>query len=190
MRWGVITVTVPVDARPGDIVLIKRRPRQFLPVTSDLICWGTDSDFYHAAIYMGANLGLIEASPDGVRYAPADKYGDQAVWFTGDRVPMPFRPTDSERLMIAVTGKSMLGTPYGWPDIVAIALAQHRLHNIIDVKKAMGQQPWWVQRLLAPGTVICSQLVALAYWHAGIGLLPDRLPGLVSPGDLGRVLAA
>jgi cell wall-associated NlpC family hydrolase len=154
------------------------------------IQWGTRSGFNHAGIYVGDHQ-VIEAQPSGVARSPSAQYeGDNTEWSSGYGLDgVRGYEAAQVRHVIADWAVSQLGKPYGWPDIAAITLAQQRLGSRIDVRRALAEQPWWVRRLISPDTLICSQLVALAYQHAGVQLYVDGwLPQLVTPGDLARLL--
>jgi hypothetical protein len=99
--------------------------------------------------------------------------------------------TDQQRTAVAAAGASLIGTPYGWPDCVAIALAQDRLEKWkrVDAHLPIDQQPWWVRRLARTDKLICSQLVDYALFLGGVNLFTDGRPfGLCSPGDLASTL--
>lgn len=87
-----------------------------------------------------------------------------------------------QRAAIVKAAYSYVGEQYNALDIVAIALAQARLGHVVD-----GDE-WWVKRLSDDHMPICSQLVVNADRMAGIDLAPGKLSGLVSPGDLGKLL--
>lgn len=142
-------------------------------IGSALIRFGTDSPVNHAFVYVGDGQ-IVEAEPGGALLSPVNRHGDKVVWSTG-----AVTLATIERQRIACYARTLVGTPYGWPDIVAIALAQRRLGELVD------SRTWWVRRIQTLDTLICSQLVDVAYNRAGVHLFDDgRLPGLVSPGDL------
>lgn len=149
-------------------------------LAAEIIRWGTESNVNHAFLYVGDGL-LIEARPGGAGYAHIDKYNGLTVeWSTG-AVPLD----DVQRLKVIAHARTLVGTPYGWLDILAIGLTQRRAGRLINVDAP----PWWVRRVNDTHTLICSQLVDLAYYLAGVDLFTDtRLPGLVSPGDLHRLI--
>lgn len=153
--------------------------------------WVTESDVNHAGIYTGAGQ-VVEAMPGGTRYAPLSNYqaDGRVIWSNGyGLIDLRGQEHTDARHRIASFAVQMIGTPYGWLDIAAIALAQRRLGSRISVRKPAAEQPWWVRRAVDPASVICSALVALAYAHAGVQLYVDGwLPQLVSPGDLHRLL--
>ena len=154
-------------------------------LASNAIQWATSSPFNHAGLCVDART-VIEAQPGGARRSPIDGYlGANTVWSTG------YALTAAQRTAIVAAAVTLLGTPYGWGDIAAIALAQQRLGRFhrIDALIPYGRQPWWVRRLARPDRLICSQLVDLAHLLGGVHLFADGRPsGLCSPGDLGRLL--
>lgn len=148
----------------------------------------------HAAVYIGDGK-IVQAQPGGAAVSNWDEYGDSAYWSVnglGQRQPdgslVPLPPlTDTQRQVIVSNALSLVGTPYGFLDIVAIGIAQGRFHLgfLVDVNEPLHDQPWWVRRVTDQRTLICSQLVDLTYGRAGVELFADhRLPGLVSPNDL------
>jgi uncharacterized protein YycO len=86
---------------------------------------------------------------------------------------------------IADEAVKLLGTPYGFPDLLAVAWACR--HDPTGVPE---KPNWWQRRLMRDDRLICSQLVDLACLRVGVHLFTDgRLPGAVTPGDLYEVLA-
>lgn len=143
-----------------------------------VIRWATNSPVNHAFIYVGGGY-IIEADPAGAKVNHLDAY-PHASYSTG-----AIALTDVQRLTIVDSAHDMIGTPYGWLDIAAIGLAQRRTFGLVHAHAPINDQPWWVRRIESLDTLICSQLVDLAYEHAGVHLFADgRIPGLVSPGDL------
>ena len=132
----------------------------------------------------------MEAQPGGATRTPIDGYlGDNTIWSDGYGLTTP----SLQRPAITAAAEQLVGTPYGWGDIVAIALAQKRLGKWrrLDAEKPLEQQPWWVRRLARTDRLICSELVDEAWFLAGAHLYADGRPrGMVSPGDLGRLLGA
>lgn len=192
------------DLRPGDILttptygnLLDRtlgRAIRFGTATQDPTGKWVDAPVNHAAIYLGGGK-IVEAQPGGAAISAWDKYGNDAVWSVNglgqrqtDGSLRPLPPlTSTQRDEIAGHACQMVGTPYGYLDIVAIGIGQRRMHleYVVDPAKPLADQPWWVRRITSPHTLICSQLADLAYARAGIELFADnRLPGLVSPNDI------
>lgn len=137
-----------------------------------LIRWGTQSSVNHAFVVIGGGY-IIEADPGGAKVNHLSNY-PHAIFSTGS-----ISLTDVQRLAIVDAAHDLLGTPYGWPDIVCIALAQRRLGGLMTSSNPIAK------RISREDRLICSQLVDKAYELAGVHLFTDgRLPGLVSPGDL------
>lgn len=145
------------------------------------IRYGTGSPVNHAVLYLGDGK-LIEARPGGAGINNWDAYGSNMIWSAG-RLPTGLVPTQQQRNSIAAFGETLVGRPYGWVDIFAIAIAQKRLG---EQKIASN---WIANHIKNTKSLICSQLVDLAYYQTGVHLFDDgRLPGLVSPGDLDNLL--
>lgn len=180
------TLPLPVLPQPGDFGLVPCTGRNFIDKAAMAFeRWGTDSKYGHAFVYMGNNQ-IVEAEPGGAR--KVDLHYDPATifWSTG-RINLDVR--DRLEITELADGFAERRTPYGWADIFAIAIAQRRAGHLIDPTASIDDQPWWVRRIQSLDTVICSQLVDLCYQGAGIQLFDDhRIAGLVSPGDLWRLL--
>jgi hypothetical protein len=168
---------------------------------SRLVQWGTDSKVNHAGIYVGVIDGVpsvVEAQPGGARYAPVAQYlSGNSYWaspmMVGERSDRAPGHEDTLRALIVYHAEATVGTPYGYLDIIAIAIAQRRFEkmfgDVIDSKHPWDQQPWWVKRLCRKDRLICSQLVDEVYRKSGVHLFDDgRLPQLVSPGDLHQLI--
>lgn len=197
-------MTSESDLRPGDIFttptygawydrFIGAGIRYFTATKDEYGKWH-ESKVNHTGIYVG-NGKIIEAAPGGVRYNDWDAYeGNKAFWSSetgiGSRLgdgslSTAIELTDEQRAKIVEAAEGLLGTPYGFLDIVAIAFAQQRLDSRLDVHKALAEQPWWVRKIESRKTMICSELVDSSYRAAGVHLFQDdRLPGLVSPADI------
>lgn len=172
-------IDMPENLRPGDYGLVTREPGTWLDhVGQRLIEWGTESPYCHAFVYAGDGI-IIEAARR-VRAAPVTRY-DDVIWSSG-RLPAGLEPSPLQRGGIAAAARGYVGERYNFLDIVAIGLAQARLGREVTGKE------WWVKRLSDDHMQICSQLVVNAYRAAGINMFPGRLSGLVSPGDLGKLL--
>jgi uncharacterized protein YycO len=130
---------------------------------------GTRSPYNHAFVHVGGGR-IVEAEPGGAIISPASKY-PAAAWSTRAL-------TDAERAAIAAAALGLVGTPYGWPDIAALGFA------------CAGIRSHWIDaRIETEHRLICSQLVDRAYLLGGVHLFNDgRLPGEVTPGDLGRLI--
>jgi len=130
-----------------------------------LIRYGTQSPVNHAFVYIGDGR-IVEAEPGGAVISSTDKY-DKVIWSS---LPL----TDTQRYLIVANAKKMVGVPYSWIDIAALALRTR------GVKSSLVNH-----RIEKMNRLICSQLVDRAYELAGVHLFNDgRLPGEVTPGDL------
>lgn len=132
-----------------------------------VIRMATCSKVNHAGIYIGAGQ-IVEAQPGGAKRRNAIAY-PHAIW---SKRPL----TSSERAEIGLAAVALVGTPYGFLDIVALAYA-----------KVLGRAcPKFIRRRVERSDrLICSQLVDVCYQHAGIQLFADGRPNEdVTPGDL------
>jgi hypothetical protein len=134
---------------------------------------GSPSPYVHAFVVIDGDR-CIEARPSGAGYASISRYWEQG--------PVAFSRTllltDTERAAVVAAATDMVGVGYSFADYLSIALHRWGLPS-----KALDR------RIADTGHLICSQLVDLSYQLAGVHLFDDgRAPGLVSPGDLARVL--
>lgn len=127
----------------------------------------THSKVNHAGVYVGAGR-IVEAQPHGARLTFASDY-PHAVW---SHVPL----TTGQRATLRFNAMLVLGTPYGFLDIVALAYA----------KVLRRATPRFIRRQVERSDrLICSQLVDVVYQRAGIKLFNDGRPAEdVTPGDL------
>jgi len=132
--------------------------------------------------------GRIVASVSGGRYCHVRLVVDEdgrtlsaqdegAVWedrvFDGDLVVSP-PLTDAQRDMISTVAWRLHGLPYSRRGLVLLGLARLGLRT-----------PWISQELDRPDSLICSQLVDLAWRRVGFHAFDDgRQPQDVTPGDL------
>lgn len=130
-----------------------------------LIRFGTRSTVNHAFVYVGDGV-IVEAQPGGAKLSPASDYPD-AIWSSMDL-------DTHARGSISHHAEQLVGTPYNWLDIAALALACYGIRShAID------------RRIERMDRLICSQLVDRAYELAGEHLFNDgRLPSEVTPQDL------
>lgn len=172
--------------QPGDFMVCAHTGGSLAArIESGIIRWGTDAPVSHAAVYVGDGM-IVQAEPGGADRVPVSLHPN-AVWSTDAAIT---QPTAAQRATIVKTALAMMGVPYGWLDIVAIAVAQRRAGRVVDPTVPLDHQPWWVRRLMSGGRVICSQLVTISWRAAGIPLCAPQPAGLVSPGDLWRALGA
>lgn len=127
------------------------------------------ANFEHAFVYIGGGQ-IVEAEPGGARIRPVTEYAAANVcWSTGR-----FDLTPAERTAIASTAKMYadLKTPYSFLDYVALAGDRlHLPHRLLQ------------NYVASTGHMICSQLVAAAYYKAGAPLY-STWTGYVTPEDL------
>ena len=153
------------------------QPGQFFTVrTNGWQAWVirvvTRSPVNHAGLCVGDGQ-VIEGQPAGAAFFPDDHYPN-AVWST---IPL----TPDQGLRIAAIGRTKVGTPYNWVDVIGIGLT--RLFG--------ARVPKFIRdRVSNPASLFCSQLVDECYLEAGVHLFTDgRLPGSVSPDDMYRLSA-
>lgn len=128
-------------------------------------------NYEHAFVYVGDGK-IVEAEPGGALISDLAEYdGRPIMWSTG-LIPL----TDEQRRLIVQSALAQEGTPYSFLDYLAIGL--YRLHI---------KHPGVAKRVEDSKHLICSQLVALDYEHAGIHLT-DFPPYLVTPGKLTNYL--
>ena len=126
----------------------------------------TRSKFSHAFVVVDGGY-VVEASGKGAVRRPL---GDRDAIYSSDAIEL----SPYERQRIVNDAEHLVGTPYGWLDIVSIGLLQYgiRLKCVRD-------------RVQRTDQLICSQLVDFADGKAGVHLFADgRLPMDVTPGNL------
>lgn len=139
-----------------------------------LIRVGTRSHFNHAFVVMEDGR-IIEADPGGARWARLSDYGTDSMVFNTLDVT-----TEDQRRRIMDKAVALLGTPYGWTDIVRLSL------------RCLGLNwSWLTKRADEEKAMICSQLVAACGQAGGQAWLCGRsFPAEVTPGDLARRIGA
>lgn len=154
--------------QPGDFAVIRTNGWQ-----AALIRFGTRSAYNHAAFFVSPTH-IVEAQPGGAVISPWTRYHQYTTVTSAEQLPL----TDAQREHAPAVGMAMVGTPYGWWDIVAISLLQ------------IGVRPRWLRdRVRRQHNQICSQLVDTARFMLGDHLFRDgRLPQDVAPGDLAHLL--
>lgn len=124
-------------------------------------------DYEHAFVYVGDGK-IVEAEPGGALISDLSEYSDRSIIWSTDLIPL----TDEQRNLIVQSALAQEGTPYSFLDYLAIALYR------IGIK-----HPGVAKRVESSKHLICSQLVALDYEHAGVALT-EYPPYLVTPGKL------
>ena len=151
------------------------RPGSYFVVSTggvymDAVKLGTWSVWDHCGVVVNDDLDMIEAEPGGARVGNLRDYVNQDLIFDEDTL------TDEARGRIIARALAFKGRPYGWLDIIALALlAVHiRPRRLVE----------WAEN---PRTVICSALVAYAGGTDAPGWTCDRdSPAFVTPKDLAR----
>jgi len=174
--------------QPGDYFVTRTAGPWYDRLAAWAIRWGTarridgrwhNAQYNHAGLYTGD--GVIVEAVGRIRYNTLDAYPD-AVWSTG-RLPAHLAPDPEQRRLIVNKAHDLIGTPYSWLDLLAIGLAQKRAGAHVN------SDTWWARRINSDGHLLCSQAVDVEYAAGEIALFDDgRLPGLVSPQDLGDLL--
>lgn len=176
---------------PGDVALVRS-----LGICGDLIRVGDAikcarlglayEPFSHAAIYVGGGK-CVEAWPRGARLRDVSAYKHvswrRPQWRAArDAYAGGCVTSHRSRQLAASAAVRLLGTPYSWLDIAALTLADLGW----NVQQRDGTLTRVGRRIASNKTLVCSALVVLAWARAGVTLLPGRLPGEVTPGDLAR----
>jgi uncharacterized protein YycO len=132
------------------------------------------SQYQHVFIYIGTGQ-IVEAEAGGAIQAPLSDWDDSPqLWSTG-KIELSAR----QRSAIAAVATSFTGTPYSFLDYFAIAA--HRMHLPIPFLRAY---------IASTRHMICSQLVDMCYYYAGVDLFPGGTwPGYVTPAMLAARVA-
>lgn len=132
----------------------------------------TRSPVNHAGVEATNDGQVVEALSQGAVLNPnPDPNG--VTWST-DLVPL----TDQQRADVAKYALELVGTPYGWLDVIALGALQYGV-----------RLPYLIRRLQDRKLLFCSQLVDEAYLRAGVHLFNDgRIPQNVTPGALYNLL--
>jgi len=132
---------------------------------------GDANRFTHVFVVMDDDT-VIEAMPNGARFAPLDREYKTDVLYA--RLPL----TDEQRQQVVVEARRLMARPggikYSFTDYLALAL-KHWGINARLLRR-------YIQK---SGRMICSQLADYLISHAGFKLFDDgRLSQDVTPGDL------
>ena len=145
--------------KPGDVALY--RPHNTLGAT---VAWLTRARYCHVRLIVDEAGHTVEADLKGAIRGAVQK-GDVIV-----TAPL----TDAQRAAIPALAAGVVGTPYGFLDILALLLAAFGLRF-----------RWLAHRVGRSDRLICSQLVDVVWQAAGFHAFDDgRLPQDVTPGDI------
>lgn len=145
--------------KPGDVALV--RPRNLV---GQLVADFDNARYCHARLITDTDGGTVEADVKGaIRGNVRD--GDVII-----EAPL----SDTQRAHIAEAATGLLGTPYGFLDIAALAASKLGL-----------PVPYLKQRIERPDRLFCSQLVDIVWQSVGYTAFTDgRTPQDVTPGDI------
>ena len=143
----------------------------------------TRSGVNHAGVCNGEG-DTVEAQAAGAVVKVEPGRGKDVTY--GDALLARIAQEDPHRgTAIAQAAELLVGTPYNFLDLVALAWACR--HDPTGVPE---RPNWWQRRVMRSDRLICSQLVDKACLMEGVHLFDDgRLPGQVTPGALETVLA-
>jgi hypothetical protein len=145
--------------KPGDVALF--RPANAI---GNAIAVFDQARYCHVRLIIDGDGTTIEADFKGAIKGHVQD-GDVIV-----SVPL----TDEQRARILNAATPLLGTPYGFADIAALALAKLGL-----------KLPFLTKRLARPDRLFCSQLVDIVWQAVDFTAFADgRLPQDVTPGDI------
>jgi uncharacterized protein YycO len=153
----------------GDYLVVKTNG-----IAAKLIRLGTLSRWNHAAIVVSVDGDvplIVEARPTGVALKPINQYTSVAFNQHEELTP-------KQRQDIVEHANKQVGKPYGFLDILIIAL------RILGLR--LPPVKLWT-RIAKHQGYICSELVAECYQKAGMAL-SDKDACLVTPGDLAERL--
>lgn len=157
---GAATGANEITPHPGDILLFTHGPR----LRDVLIVMVTRSPFYHAALYAGDGQ-VIEARPQGVIHN--DLQGREHHFAV---LPAP----EGKGEAALAWAKAHLGARFDRLDLLVIFLEHLFTH-------------WHIN--YTPGDkYTCAELVATAFQHAGVRLVPEKELDEIAPADLARLL--
>lgn len=171
--WCLRRPTSVTEPQPGDFFLARISGWTGLVVRALQWANGDASRWTHAGVLL-PNGRVFEAEPGGAHTSPLSEYTGRPLRWSSGIIEL----TEEERALIVSGSLNRLGTPYGWPTYLYLALYR------IGIRSA-----WIRDRVQSDGDMMCSQLVDDVYKTAGVHLFSDgRLPQDVTPGDLARLL--
>jgi hypothetical protein len=153
-----------MNLEPGDILAI--HTTQFFSrmiQTAQWFRWRKEGEwkYNHSAVYIGDGK-IVEANPWGVAIDDLSQYPEE------DYLVLSIK---GDRKAAVEKAKSLVGTPYGWVDIIAFIFL------------ICGADPKWVDNIMRNlSTLVCSQVSALSAQAAGDDTFED--PYLVVPAQI------
>lgn len=146
--------------RPGDVLLFTNASG-----LSKVIPWLTGSRYYHCGLYEGKGC-VLEARPQGVVRRKISDHPDVVVRV----IPMP---TEQGEAAVGYA-RSCLGKNYDVLDILFIMM-KHQFPRI-------------TLKYSNHDSLVCSELVVLAWRKAGVDLFPEKKADEVIPGHFQALL--
>lgn len=138
----------------------------------------TWSRYDHAFVYLGDG-DIFEAQPKGAKVSRLSNYdGKPQCWSATELTP-------DQRIQIPVRARTLVGTPYGFWDIVLLGPLQLGI-------PLRWMPPVLVRKVLSSKSMICSQVVAWLGQHTGVAswMCGQADAQLVTPGDLATLAEA
>lgn len=153
---------------PGEFGVV--RTRGWFPQAIRLL---TKSQVNHAFVILEDGHSVVEATERGAVISDLSKWADHLVVYS--RIHQSSVSVEA----VCRAAEALVGTPYNFLDIVALALLN------------LGRRwTWLLERAQRADRLICSQLVDRAFQKAGLRLFADGRPdGEVTPGDLLLLIA-
>ena len=162
---------------PGTLFVL--RSQGLIPWSIRLL---TRSRVNHAGVCLGDGKTVESQAQGAVRLDERPVAGN--VLYATELWKQIERKSWGRNATIARQAGMLLGTPYGYPDVLAVIWESWR-NGTTDGKYTRLQK-----RLMREDRLICSQLVDLACLKAGVHLFDDGRPtGAVTPGDLEELFA-
>lgn len=145
--------------QPGDAALV--RPTDW---TGRTVSFLSESRYCHIRLITDPDGGTVEANPDGAARGHV-RSGDIII-----QAPL----TDQQRGWVPAMADTLIGTPYDFADVAALALVNFGI-----------TLPTLTRRVERPDRLFCSQLVDIVWQGVGYHAFNDgRVPQQVTPGDI------
>jgi len=165
------TIADEMNLKPGDLGFTRITGFTGWWVNLGQALTGDACRYTHVFVVMDDDT-VLEAMPNGARFAPLDREYKTDVVYT--RLPL----SPEQRTQVVVEARRLMsrkgGIPYSFTDYLALALAH------------WGFKPKWLRNYISKsGRMICSQLADYLLSHSGFDVFSDdRLSQDVTPGDL------